>query len=86
LTTIRDFQVPGVYTVESRDFRPFINKLKTKKDLDAIFVELFFGQPGLFAKQAKELGVKLPLFNVETFEDINELKLSEGALVGHWYT
>jgi len=73
------------YPVDVKDFRPYINKLKAVPKVDAVFVELFFGQTGLFAKQARELGVGLPLFNVETFEDPNELKISDGALVGHWY-
>ena len=73
------------YPVEVKDFRPFINKLKQLVEVDAIFVDLFFGQSGLFAKQSRELGLDLPLFNVETFEDPNEVKLSDGALIGHWY-
>ena len=73
------------YPVDVKDFRPFLNKLKQRNDIDAIFVEVFFGQTGLFARQAKELGLELPLFNIETFEDPTDLELSQGALVGHWY-
>ena len=73
------------YPVDVKDFRPFLNKLKQRDDIDAIFVEVFFGQTGLFARQARELGLQLPLFNIETFEDPTDLELSQGALVGHWY-
>ena len=73
------------YSTESRDFKPFLTKLKQRSDVDAIFAEVFFGQAGLFAKQARDLGITLPLFNIESFEDPNELKASEGALAGNWY-
>ena len=73
------------YPVETKDFRPFLIKVKNLKKVEAIYVNLFFGQTGLFAKQARQLGVKLPLIGVETFEDPNDVKLSEGALFGQWY-
>ena len=73
------------FAMESRDFRTFINKVKGLEGVDAIFAELMIGQIGLFAKQTRELGVTLPLFGVELFEDPGEVKLSHGALVGQWY-
>ena len=73
------------YQQDAKDFRPFLTKLKARSDVDAIFVNLYFGQPGLFAKQARELGITLPLFNAESFEDPVQLELSKGALVGGWY-
>ena len=73
------------YIGDARDFRPFLTKVRRLKDLDAILVLLINGQAGLFAKQAREMGVKLPLFNFEVFEDAQEQALAEGALVGHWY-
>ncbi len=73
------------YPYEMKDFRPFITKLKATNGLDAVFVELFFGQTGLFAKQMRDLGADLPMFNIESFEDTKELEISDGALSGHWY-
>lgn len=73
------------FQTDARDFRSFITKLKKYDDLDAIFVNLFFGQVGIFAKQTRELGINVPLFGVELFEDKNEVKNSSGALVGQWY-
>ncbi len=73
------------YSSDAKDFKPFLTKLKSYKDVDAVFVGLWFGQVGIFAKQAKELGIKLPLFGYELFEDPNEVKLSQGGLLGQFY-
>lgn len=73
------------FATDVKDFRSFLTKLKSLGEVDAIYVQLYFGQVGLFAKQARELGVALPLFAVETFEDSNEVKVSAGALIGQWY-
>lgn len=68
-----------------RDFRSVILQIKSQPKLDAVYVNLYFGQTGLFAKQARELGVRLPFFGIETFEDPAEVSSSGGALVGQWY-
>lgn len=73
------------YSSDAKDFKPFLTKLKLHKDVEAVFVGLWFGQVGIFAKQAKELGIKLPLVGYELFEDPNEIKLSAGGLVGQFY-
>jgi len=73
------------FAIDQRDFRPFITKLKHQDSVDVIFVELFFGQTGIFARQLREAGINLPLVNIESFEDVNDVKLSNGSLVGQWY-
>lgn len=73
------------FLFDAKDFKPFLIQLKTHQNIDAIFVNLFFGQVGTFARQARELGIELPLFGIETFEDKNEVETSGGALVGQWY-
>ena len=70
---------------QERDFRAFLTRLRTLKDVDAVFVNLFFGQVGLFAAQAREMGIGAPLFNVESFEDPAQVQLAKGALEGQWY-
>jgi len=81
ITIVRDEEYP----LANKDFRPFLNKVRNHGDLDAIFPLLMLGQVGLFARQAREMGIKLPFFGIETFEDPHEVTLSRGALVGHWY-
>jgi ABC-type branched-subunit amino acid transport system substrate-binding protein len=67
------------------DFKPLINRLRKYPDLQGVFVNLNLGQIGIFARQVKESGINLPLFGLDIFEDLNELKTSKGALVGSWY-
>lgn len=73
------------YSIEIKDFRPFLSKIKRRKDIDAIYLNLVLGQAGLAAKQARELGLPQPLFESEMFEDQSEVDLSQGALVGQWF-
>jgi branched-chain amino acid transport system substrate-binding protein len=67
-----------------QDFRPLLLTLRDQS-VDAIFVNLFFGQPGIFARQAREIGIEVPLFGVPTIENRAEISQSNGALVGAWY-
>lgn len=73
------------YPLGIKDFRPFLSKIRQRKDIDAIMVVLLPGQCGTFAKQAREQGVTLPLFGFELFEDLAEVKASQNTLVGQWY-
>lgn len=73
------------YAQSNKDFKAYITKLKAQTDIDGVFVGLMPGQVGLFAKELRDLGVKTPLFGIEIFEDSNEVKVSQGALVGQWY-
>ena len=72
-------------TVDEKDFKSFIMKARALPQLDAIFVNLYVGQTGVFAKQAKELHLNVPLINGETFESDSEVKDSQGALIGQAY-
>lgn len=72
-------------TTDLLDFKSIIQRIKRKKDVDAILVNLYTGQNGVFAKQAKEMGLAYPLFNYELFESEQEVKLSKGTLIGAWY-
>lgn len=73
------------YAGDVKDFRTYLTKVRAHKGIDAIMVVLMPGQCGLFAKQARQLGITQDLFSVEMFEDANEVKVSEGALIGQWY-
>ncbi len=73
------------YPVEIKDFKPFINKLSAHSEVEAVMIFLMPGQLGLFAKQARASGVKLPFFGGEFFSDANEVKIANGALNGTWY-
>ncbi|MCC6933460.1 MAG: penicillin-binding protein activator [Deltaproteobacteria bacterium] len=70
---------------DNRDIRSIIAKIKTKKDVDAIMLALLPGQLAVLAKQLRQYGVSLPLFGFEMFEDKEEVKASDGALINQWY-
>lgn len=73
------------YQVTEKDFRTYITKLKSLKNVDAILALLNPGQLGPFAKQAREAGIKLPIFGYEMFEDSTEIQIADGALEGAWF-
>lgn len=73
------------YAPDVKDFKPFIAKLQNAKEIDAVLVGLLPGQLGIFAKQLRQSGVTIPIFGWEILEDSNEVKASDGALVGAWY-
>ncbi len=73
------------YPGEVKDFRTYITRLKSSGRVDAVLALLMPGQGGVFARQLRQMGVNIPLFGFEFFEDPAEVKASEGALVGSWY-
>ncbi|MCB0324946.1 MAG: ABC transporter substrate-binding protein [Bdellovibrionales bacterium] len=72
------------YPIDMRDFRTAITSMRATT-FDAVFLNLFLGQIGVFARQARELGVTQPLFAVELFEDATEVENANGGLLGQWY-
>lgn len=74
------------YDPDVKDFRTFLTKLRAKeKETDAVMIFLMPGQLHLFARQMREMGIFLPLFGAEMFEDAQEVALARGALDGAWY-
>ena len=79
------FVVDEEYPPDAKDFRTYLTKIKARKDIDAILPLLFPGQISEFTKQARSLGITLPFFSFEFFEDANEVKNANGTLEGAWY-
>lgn len=73
------------YSPDTKDFRSFIAKLKTKKEVDAVLVILLPGQIGLFTKQARAAGYSKDFVGIELFEDKSEVATSDGAMIDQWY-
>lgn len=69
---------------ETKDFKSVVSQIKRSKP-DAIFLNLFFGQVGIFARQYRELGGKGAFFSIEVVEDSEEYKNSNAALEGTWF-
>jgi len=72
------------FLTEDRDFKTFIAKARAKK-IDGIAVVLMPGSLAAFARQVRDHRLESELFGFELFEDDNEVKASDGALVGKWY-
>lgn len=72
------------YASDAKDFKSFLTRIRADKP-DAILALLFPGQIGVFAKQAREMGINAPLVGYEMFEDPGEVKASNGAMIGQWY-
>ena len=71
---------------DTTDFRTVLNRIKRKGEIDGFIPILFPGQLAVSVKQARELGIKAPLFGFETFEDKDEFKASGGLLAGAIYS
>ena len=68
----------------SDDFKTFIARARAR-NVDAVVVALFPGMVSSFARQAYSSSWKPALVGLEMFEDANEVKASDGALIGQWY-
>lgn len=79
------FGVDEEISPDNKDFRTLLAKIKGRKDIEAIHPILFPGQLSVFTKQARSMGIDLPFFGWEFFEDSNEVKASDGTLIGAWY-
>ena len=74
------------YPPDARDFRTVIAKIRgLESRIDGLMLVLLPGQLGVFARQARSLGIKTPFFGLETLEDLNELRAAAGTLEGAWY-
>ncbi len=66
------------------DFRTIVTKARAAR-VDAIVVALFPGVIAPFAKQVQSSLKNVALIGIETFEDDNEVKAAQGALLNQWY-
>ncbi len=73
------------FPTDQRDFRTHLTKIRGLPGLDGVFNNLYVGQSGLFARQARDLGLHHPLFAVELYEDQAVLDAANGALDGQFY-
>ncbi len=66
------------------DFRPTCARIKALNP-DAVYNLLWAPQPAVFSKQLRAHGYEGAFFGAHNFEDMNEVKASQGALVGAWF-
>lgn len=84
-----EFQETGLASTQevepsAQDFRSILVKLKNS-GADALGTCLSVGQVGTFTRQARELGITLPIFGCISLDDPNEWSLANGNLSGAWY-
>lgn len=69
---------------EIRDFRPFLLRARQAK-AEQLGTCLLVGQNGLFAKQARDIGIKVPIFGCDTLNSHDDVNAADGALDGTWF-
>ncbi len=70
--------------LSERDFRTFIAVARTR-GVQGVAVGLLPGALSSFAKQSRSARLDADIFGFEIFEDAEEVKASDGALIGKWY-
>lgn len=68
------------------DFRTIIAKLKGMSNLDAIVAPTYPKEGGVFVRQAKELGLNLPLFGGDNWGSPEFRNIARSAAEGVFYT
>jgi branched-chain amino acid transport system substrate-binding protein len=89
---IRDFTANGgeivreqKYSSGDKDFKPQLTSIKAAKP-DAIFVPGYYGEVALIAKQARLLGIKVPLLGGDGWVGDSLLKVAGNALDGSFFS
>ena len=73
------------YSTGDKDFKGQLTSLKASKS-DAIFVPGYYGEVALIARQAKQLGIKVPLLGGDGWVGDSLLKVAGNALDGSFYS
>jgi branched-chain amino acid transport system substrate-binding protein len=73
------------YSAGDQDFRAQLTAIKAKKP-DAIFVPGYYGDVGLIARQARELGLKMPILGTDGWESDQLINIGGDALEGCYYS
>ncbi len=68
-----------------KDFRAQLTAVKAD-DIDAIFVPSYYTEAALIVRQARELGVNVPIFGGDGWEDEQLLKIGGDAMNGCYYS
>jgi branched-chain amino acid transport system substrate-binding protein len=76
---------PQAYNAGDTDFRSQLTAIKALKP-EAIFVPGYYTEVGLIARQARELGIKVPLLGGDGWESGKLLEIGGAALDGCYYS
>ncbi len=73
------------YSTGDKDFKAQLTSIKAARP-DAIFVPGYYGEVALIARQAKQLGIKVPLLGGDGWVGDSLLKVAGNALDGSFYS
>jgi branched-chain amino acid transport system substrate-binding protein len=73
------------YSAGDQDFRAQLTAIKAKNP-EAIFIPGYYGDVGLIARQARELGLKMPLLGTDGWESDQLISIGGAALEGCYYS
>jgi branched-chain amino acid transport system substrate-binding protein len=73
------------YTAGDQDFRAQLTALKARRP-EAIFVPGYYTEAGLIARQARELGITVPLLGTDGWESEQLISIGGEALNGCYYS
>ncbi len=73
------------YTSGDIEFRAQLTKIRAEKP-DAIFVPGYYTELGLIAKQARELGIDVPLLGGDGWDSAKTLEIGGKAVEGHYFS
>lgn len=77
--------IEQTYAAGDQDFRAQLTAIKAKNP-DAIFIPGYYTEVGLIARQARELGIKVPLLGTDGWESEQLLAIGGDALNGSYYS
>jgi branched-chain amino acid transport system substrate-binding protein len=73
------------YNGGDKDFKAQLNTIKASAP-DAVFIPGYYNDVALIAIQAKEGGMKIPLFGGDGWESENLLEVGKDAVEGHYFS
>ena len=73
------------YKAGDQDFKAQLTKLKGK-NADALYVPGYYTDVALLARQARELGIKLPLMGGDGWDSPKLFEIAKGALDGSYFS
>lgn len=73
------------YVKGDKDFTTVLTKLKANPSIEALFIPGYYDEVGLIIKQARELGITLPIIGVDGFESPELLNIAGAANLNKVY-
>lgn len=73
------------WSTGDQDFSAQLTKIKAKSP-DAIYVGSYYNDVALISRQARQLGIKVPLIGGDGFDSAKLFEIGKEAVAGHYFT